>query len=261
MSQVFYPLQELDWDTKFFGAKMGEVYLSSGKGVSGISLEAMQQTLKLAREQDYKFLLCQFDTIHQEMAAILVGLGATVGDVLLTLDRDLSLFLTQNEGAEFQIRKAIQSDLPEIQAISGNSFKYSRFFQDSRFDGDKVRQFYHQWIADSFMTNEEFFVLTEERQVQGYISIQPQIEESAMVIRLLAVRETKHGQGMGNTLVQWAIHHAAKQGLRRIQVGTQVNNYSAVRLYEKNGFRLKNAKYRLHIWLDSLPKAEMNSTH
>jgi dTDP-4-amino-4,6-dideoxy-D-galactose acyltransferase len=253
MSATYYQLHELNWDTEFFGSKMGEIQLDFDEEEYDFSEAIWRRTLEVARKQNFQFLLCQFDTRYQEITTILSTLGASIGDVLLTFRCDLSQPLNISEKSEqIHICKAVQADLPEIIEIAANSFTYSRFFQDPRFDEIKVQQFYPNWISDSFMTIEKVYVLKEQNEIQGFISMQTKPDQKRAVISLVAVRSTRRSQGIGQALINWVIQNYAEQGFREIQVGTQVNNYSAIRLYEKNGFRLIHAKYRFHIWLDNL---------
>lgn len=252
MAESGYPLHQLDWDTQFFGAKMGEVQLNPAETGFSFSELLWRRTLSIARKEHYRFLLCQFDANYQEIAAILIKYGATVGDVLITLDLDLDLPLaTQPIAGHCTVTRAELNDLPAVLAIASNSFEYSRFFCDRNFCAERVRQFYPNWIKQSFQKSEEVFVLKESAKVLGFISLQTNQSTAELIIRLIAVDQTLRGQGFGQVLIGWAKQYALEHKAGRMVVGTQVNNIPAVRLYEKNGFRLSSAKYRFHIWMKS----------
>ena len=250
MKGIGYPLHELDWDTRFFGAKMGEVQLDFAGADFNFSEILWRRTLANARKEHYRFLLCQFCTSHQEIAVILIRHGATVGDVLITLDRDLDQpGVIQPVPSGYTVARADLNDLPAILTIASYSFEYSRFFRDGHFSAERVRQFYPSWIRESFQSKEEVFVLKESSKVIGFISLQLNPVTSELIIRLIAVDQAERCKGLGQILIGRAEQYALEHKAKRMLVGTQVNNIPAIRLYEKNGFRLSSAKYRFHIWM------------
>jgi ribosomal protein S18 acetylase RimI-like enzyme len=260
MAATIYPIQYLDWDTRLFNTKMGEVKLDSEKDGFQFSEVIWRETIQSARNESYQFLFCQFNADYQEISAILIKQGAVVGDVLITLILDLSpisgeiMTAVETAASLLEFSEASIDDLPAIIDIAGNSFTYSRFFQDSRFDRAKARQFYPNWIRDSFGAVERIFILKAAtgqylKPVLGFISVQFKEAEREIVIRLIAIDESHRGKGYGQLLIDWLIREAYRIGFTRIKVGTQAGNTPALHLYEKNGFQTINTKYRLHIWL------------
>jgi ribosomal protein S18 acetylase RimI-like enzyme len=259
MAENSYELRELSWDTALFEMKMGEILLQSGNAGSGYIPEIWCNTIKTARRQSYRFLLCQLDTQYQETANELVRQGAITGDTLVTLElnlRDipeLAATAVENIPSKLQIMAAEPGDLPVISEIAADSFSHSRIYQDPHFDQTKARHFYPKWLRDSFGINEMVYILKDKNpgvSILGFISLQYQEVECRIVIRLIAVHEHHRGSGYGQVMMDWLIREALKKGFDRIQVGTQAGNTAALRLYEKNGFRPIGAKYRFHIWLD-----------
>lgn len=246
-----YPVKQLNWDTQLFGIRMGEVELGEERPDLVISIVAWRRTLELAREQGFQFLFCQFDVEMQELANLIIGIGGTIGDILLTLKMDPVAIIPGNisEEALAHIYPATEEDLPEILAIAGSSFELSRIIQDRRFDPTKSRQFYPRWIFGRFGVQEKYFVFKDKQAVQGFIALNEPTDGKGS-ISLIAVNSASLGQGVGRALVGWAIASGVTQGLKQLRVGTQINNYPATRLYEKSGFRMERAKYRFHIWLD-----------
>jgi ribosomal protein S18 acetylase RimI-like enzyme len=258
MAATSYGLRELAWDTALFGMKMGEVIINSGHDAGGFALDIWQNTMEDARRQAYQFLLCQLDARYRDAAAALISQGAVTGDTLVTLELnfnevpEVAATTLESVPAELQVTTAGSGDLPAICDIAAGSFIHSRIYQDTRFDRTKARQFYPQWIRDSFGTSEIMYALKDKTgagPVLGFISLQYQEGERRVVIRLIAVDEQHRNSGYGQAMMDWLIRDALKRGFVRIQVGTQANNTAAIRLYEKNGFRPISTKYRFHIWL------------
>jgi ribosomal protein S18 acetylase RimI-like enzyme len=261
MAATTYLIQYLDWDTRLFGTKMGEVKLDSERAGFQFSEAGWRETIQSARNESYQFLFCQFNAGYQEITAILMKQGAVVGDILVTLALDLArisgAIINDGEPAAslLELTEASIGDLPAVIDIARNSFTYSRFFQDPRFDAAKARQFYPNWIRDSFGAVERIFILQAKtgqslKPVLGFISLQFKEAEREIVIRLIAIDESQRGKGYAQSFIDWLIREAYRNGFTRIKVGTQAGNTPAIHLYQKNGFQTINTKNRLHIWLD-----------
>lgn len=75
-----------------------------------------------------------------------------------------------------------------------------------------------------------------------------------LVVHTLAVHPNYHGEGVGQTLMEFAVDQAICLGMRAIRLDTYAYNLPAVRLYEKNGFRctgiidLGFGEYGLHTY-------------
>jgi dTDP-4-amino-4,6-dideoxy-D-galactose acyltransferase len=244
-----YELHELDWDTKFFGMKMGEVLLPIVSKTIGFSELTWQRTLELAHYQNYQFLFCPFDVEHNEIAASISRLGATIGDILVTYSLQCTKDLKKRK-LKYPVIEADQNDLPGIIEIAHKSFRDSRFLKDLHFERAKAEQFYPSWLRESFLNLEKILVVKENQQILGFVSLKPESTTPTLLIRLIAVNESTQGKGVGQTLIDQAINFALEQKYSRIQVGTQLTNYAAINLYEKNSFRMINAKYRYHFWLN-----------
>lgn len=269
MAETSYTIRELPWDTELFGIKMGEVLLNLDNHENTFTPDKLRNTLELARQHSYTFLLCQLDAHCQEITASLVSQGAKIGDTLVTLELNLkelpegsvpaaaTVVSEDTVGVSVlpkrQIIAACPGDLPVICHIAAESFSHSRIFQDTRFDPTKARHFYPKWIQDSFGTIERIYILkdiTSNNNISGFISLQYHEDVRRIVIRLIAVDQNQRGSGYGQAMMDWLIREAITKGFQRIQVGTQTSNAAALHLYEKNGFRPIGTKHRFHIWLD-----------
>ncbi|HBF38732.1 MAG TPA: hypothetical protein DDW50_15615 [Firmicutes bacterium] len=251
-----YELRELDWDTEFFGMKMGRVVLPSILESMNFSELAWLHTLESARRLNFQFLYCPFNVDYPEVGAIIAGHGATIGDILVTFTLDCFKG-TLKHSPQRKVKEALSNDLEGIIEIAAHSFRDSRFMKDPHFDKVKAEQFYPSWLQESFASGEKILVVKEEQQVLGFISLKAESLTQTMVIRLIAVRGSERGKGVGQILIDQALHLAADQKYHFVQVGTQLTNTAAINLYEKNGFRIRDAKYRYHIWLDEVSKLQI----
>jgi Acetyltransferases len=234
---------------------MGQVLLPASLETAKFSDLVWQNTLESAYSQNYHFLFCPFDVSYQEISSVIASHGGTIGDILVTFSLDCSGL--KKRKMKYQATQAEFEDLPGIIDIARKSFRDSRFFKDSHFDRVKAQQFYPSWLKESFYNSEKILVLKQEKQILGFISLKPDSPGETLMIRLIAVDDCQQGKGFGQILIDQAINVALDQNFRRLQAGTQLTNRTAINLYEKNGFRLIDAKYRYHIWLKQMTNVQL----
>ncbi len=243
-------LQVLQWDSEFFGRKMGRILIDP-QAETMDSVPAWERLIAQARSEQYEFLFYEFDAADKRLAHLLTPLGGALADVLVKLAKPVVPVAAPQRKTDSPVQAADESDLAAVIELASHSFTHSRFFHDPGFDQELVRQLYPNWVRNNFAGNESYFVIKDRQSLQAFISVQPKPLPAALDIRLLAVHPDVQGKGLGSELLRWAEEYSRSQGLKRITVGTQINNYAALRLYEKSGFRVEQALYRYHFWLDS----------
>lgn len=160
---------------------------------------------------------------------------------------DTPVTLLKNaEGAPVQsdIRPASAEDLAALEKIAATAFSKSRFASDPLLNKEKVGELYSLWVKNAFL-NKEKTVLTS-CACDGFVICDFSSERCH--IDLLAVAESARGKGVGKKLLLEAERLAAEFGCKEMLVGTQAANVSALRLYEKCGFRVAftSQTYHLH---------------
>jgi dTDP-4-amino-4,6-dideoxy-D-galactose acyltransferase len=166
-------------------------------------------------------------------------------DVRITMEQSLD---GQCFGISNVIREANPQDLIALKRIARSSHENTRFFVDLCFERELSRKLYAIWIERSISNEtEKVFVLTEEDVVIAYISCAI-AELGKSSIGLLAVDPNKKGQGRAMTIVSHALAWLKKNGAVMNEVVTQGTNISALKLYEKMGFRIKDVKFWYHKW-------------
>ncbi|HEX7425318.1 MAG TPA: GNAT family N-acetyltransferase, partial [Terriglobales bacterium] len=134
-------------------------------------------------------------------------------------------------------------DLPQIQEISADIFRRSRFYADPSFPKARVDELHRLWVRNDCEGRADLvLVCRREEKVLGYIAClftEARDEfglPSEADIDLVAVSPQAQGQGIGKALVGVALQHYRERATR-ITVGTQGSNYPALALYAQCGFR------------------------
>ncbi len=107
----------------------------------------------------------------------------------------------------------------------------------------------HRELAARFLTelqsgNRLTWVYEQDGQFLGEISLvfnkdDPDytVPGRRIYISRLIVRKENRRQGIGKTLVEYAVSRAAEMGYSEISIGVDMDNYGALRLYTAAGFR------------------------
>jgi dTDP-4-amino-4,6-dideoxy-D-galactose acyltransferase len=235
------PAEVLDWDSQFFGFKVGRAFdhrlshesaaslLAWGRlnGVRCLYLSAdpiCSQTLHLAHVSQFKFV-----------------------DMRLDFEIRRSEMRPTPEQASF--KKVTDRDLPALARIARESHLETRFFMDSNIPSIRAADLYEAWIRRDHAQHHVFSVSdsTGSRHM-NYITCQLDRDALEGRIGLLAVANEARGRGLGQALVQAALDWFWKQGCHCVRVATQGANVAAQRLYQKEGFRTASSLLQYHRW-------------
>jgi len=80
-----------------------------------------------------------------------------------------------------------------------------------------------------------YFLIEEEGGYIGYLGVQPKGEQ--LFLSKIYVRRSERGKGFGKKSVQFLEDLARRLNLRKISLTVNRNNISAVKAYEKMGFK------------------------
>ncbi|MEA3192947.1 MAG: hypothetical protein QOD26_1280 [Betaproteobacteria bacterium] len=143
------------------------------------------------------------------------------------------------------VRKAIAADREPVLAIAERAFVWSRFHRDPRFPRELADRVKRAWAENCLAgkRGEEVLVVVENGMPAGFLAVLK--AGNAAVIDLVAVHPERQGRKLGETLTQ-AFAARWAQRAEKLRVGTQLANTAAMRLYERMGFRVAEAKYVLH---------------
>jgi ribosomal protein S18 acetylase RimI-like enzyme len=167
--------------------------------------------------------------------------GFRVVDLNLTLARKPEA----GGGRPTGIREATDDDRAAVEAIAERDLAVSRFHLDPKISPELAARVKRDWIGAYFEGSRGETVLIAERggATAGFLAVLA--TERSRVIDLIAVRAADRGAGIGASLVAALLASAAESDL--VEVGTQASNTAATRFYERLGFRLRRARYVLHL--------------
>lgn len=239
MSNINYECKFLEWDTDYFGVNSVRVNLS------GIVDEKSQEEI-IAFCKRYDFVtISNLDNIKENNHWIGNRTNAFLADMNIQFLKIL-VDKPKNQNENTYVVNCLSRN-EKLVDISRESFNHSRFFNDPNLPQDQAKNIYLHWTECAFGQENKYFVISErDSNVAGYILFS--FNEDSAVIELIAVDEKYQGQRVGKSLIHTMESFVIDQGIKKIKVGTQVNNVSATQFYNAMGFKYVSCGSVYHLW-------------
>lgn len=238
------PCKFLEWDTEFFGVRIGRV---EGDSLTRTHTGAVLDWVR-DNAVDCLYFLCDSDDAESVLAA--EQMRCHLADVRMELTLDLDPSKRDTAPAD-DLRPAVPEDVPEIMRIASVSHRDTRFYYDGHFPRETCDRFYARWIERSCEGYaDRVFVQHLDRKPVGYMSCHL-LPEGGASLGLLGVAESARGRGFGTTLVGAALDYFREQGHCHMRIATQARNTGALRLYQRYGFQIDKTRLWYHRWTNS----------
>lgn len=234
-----YNMEELKWDTEFFGIKSAKVILNNS-----IDEQDIEKILTEIEEKGYEFLTINNVGNNDNNNYMLKNIpDIFLADVNIQFEKK-----TENK-KEMDNKVSIHNNFEyneEILKISRNSFIYSRFMNDLNLKNSS--DVYVEWAKNAFNREDKYFCTYKtDDKVLGYLLFS--INNKFLTIELIAVDNNCKGKGIGKKLINKIEEFAYLNNISIIRVGTQLNNIYAQNFYINNGFRHISNNSIYHLWL------------
>ena len=224
MSALHGVLESLEWESAFFARPSAIVrWRENAPALQEVDFSAWQR-VQAKIPADRADLL---DALQQH------GFQLVEGEV------DLSITLTRHDTSGAEI--ATEQDIPVLRQMAARAFAQSRF-RTPWYAPDDSGRFYAQWVENAVKGTFDHVCLifsAANGQIQGFVSLRKLNEREAR-IGLLA------GRGMGEKLMQAALHWAQLQQVETLRVATQVGNTAALKRYIASGANIDATAYWLY---------------
>lgn len=228
---------ELKWDTYFFG-------VSSAKAILHRPLTLIEWEALKARFKEYQFISIM-NKNSEPINAQLIGKEAPAFLADVNIQFEKKLVDPKEIPKNVTIHQALERN---DQIIEIATYQFSKFTEDpdlAKRGGDQV---YQQWLINSFGKNNKFYALSKDKMgdINGFLLFS--YSDNACVIELIAVSQKETKGGIGTSLFKAVEYGAHQQGVKGINVGTQVRNLDAINFYHKNGCKQVGCHQVYHLW-------------
>ena len=89
-------------------------------------------------------------------------------------------------------------------------------------------------VLESYEADTSFFVFLENEKILGYAGLQIVLDEG--YVTNIAVTKEARGRGIGKALIETLVNFSKEKSLAFISLEVRESNYSAIALYESEGF-------------------------
>ncbi len=228
----------LEWDSAFFGLRIGKVIINSLS-----ELEVLQNEKEQMKKRYDLVYLC----INNP------GLYCKDRDALLV---DKKVVFSRSLSGDYRLSEHVHpyhKNHPDemLYRLALRSGAYSRFKTDPLFPDWKFEALYRKWIEKS-VDDKHGIVLCYYNvdAIVGMMTLVIDDEAESAKIGLTAVDEAYSNQGVGSSLIETACSYLHGRGIKRFETVTQSRNIAACRWYEKNGFHMESVSNIYHLWLN-----------
>lgn len=134
------------------------------------------------------------------------------------------------------VRIATPEDAEPVADLAETAFRFDRWHADPHIPDFAADAFKAAWMANNVRGRADSVLLAvdEGGTVQGFNAVL--LRDDTAVVDLIAVAAEAQGRGIGTSLLRAAEAHYAPRA-RRIRIGTQANNTTSRRLYERLDYR------------------------
>ena len=229
-------VERLQWDSVFFGLRIGRIDIVSNERWKMLLQEA--SSLQMHYDLIYVFSEQELPTDSNKVRLV---------DTKTIYAKSIDSSAIMPATIERYQESTPNADLYRLALLSG---VYSRFRLDDSLPIDSYERMYRCWMERSVDGSMADLVLVHrtDDQTDGMITLK--IHDDIAHIGLVAVDEGAQGRGIGTMLIKAVeAYLQSNTTVRHLKVATQWANKPACHLYEKNGFIVEEKSNIYHWWL------------
>jgi len=242
--------RHLAWDSRQLGMPAARIDLLVSAGDFEEAIERKSALLNTVAEecraQGVRYLTARVGASDHSTIRALTKESFDLLDGLLTFSLKLCEAVPRPVNRDLEIRLCRPPDLDELLAITRSAYTCDRFHVDRALAPGVADRLYEAWVRRSCSGQEADAVMVSTRQgkVLAFATCKLGRDSDAGAgastgtIGLVATAEEARGLGIGSATLEGALDWFRQQGVEVVEVGTQMQNVGACRLYEQAGFRM-----------------------
>ena len=155
----------------------------------------------------------------------------------------------KKEKSNLNIRKAVNTDVPEIVALLGDD----KLGKNRETTGEELpSDYYDAFEKINADQNQELVVVERQGEVIGtlqlsfiwYLTYKGSLRAQIEGVR---VRSDVRSLGIGKKMIEWAINSAKQRKAHLLQLTTDKQRKGAIEFYKDNGFQMTHEGMKLHL--------------
>ena len=232
-------LKPNEWDTTFFGFKVGTIISHSH-----CEIENLLDVIKECINQRYKLLYIFEDSIISESSLLFSNYNIQLVDIKLVF------ILTKLQRKEFSPCVYEYVGEPHLlYSLALQAGQFSRFNLDKNFKEGEFERLYSVWIEKSLNNQlaDKVYVCELDNNLVGFVTVK--LHDDTLTISLIATDEKYRKRGVGTMLFNHVLNFAIDSGMSKIEVSTQYHNQSACSFYKSHGMCELSKTFIYHLWI------------
>jgi RimJ/RimL family protein N-acetyltransferase len=198
------------------------------------------------RKRGISHLTARVDAGNLSSIHALESAGCELIDGIQTFSLHLQKAGGRTTTDRLETRMFREDDLPQVLAIARTSYVYDRFHADSALSPEVADAANEDWVRNSCAGTaaDSVILACREGEVLSYVTCKidretgPALGVSFGAIVMVATAQEARGRGAARAATEGALDWFRGQRVDVVEVGTQIRNIPAGRLYESCGFRL-----------------------
>jgi ribosomal protein S18 acetylase RimI-like enzyme len=257
-ARAFVSARPLDWDSEVFGVPCARIDLLWAADAEALPLlEDLLADCLLAMERDAVALCDVRIGLHDlRLVHLVERQGFRLMDVLNIYLSEASL---PDPGKSFGGYSIVDEPArlgpakEDVRALASTAFSHSRLYNDAHIPKEKADLFYEK-LVDAFLQRDKntLQVALDEEQKPAAFSISLEEEELPLddafsYLWLISVSPAHARKGLGQFLLHSTLHELHKTS-KYVEIGTQINNGPANKIYARAKLPLVANLATFHRW-------------
>ena len=255
-------LQPLEWDSRVLGIRAGRLELlvaGTYEERASAATALFDAALSAAKGHGLRHVSIRVDASEDATVHVAERLGFINVDTLLTFGARVDQIAIPAQASGISLREAAADDAGALGDLAADAFEHGRFHMDPVIAPETARRVYREWAMACVRGAAADYVAVaiDGDRCGGFVACR--LAKDAAVhfgrpmstIALIAAARDVRGRGVGPLLIGAARDWSRAHDVERLEVGTQVSNLKAARLYERCGFRLVASSVTLRMVIDA----------
>lgn len=250
-------LTPLKWDSERLGMSAirleNFICLDEDKNVDGARKRLLAKAFHFCQKKGYQYVVVRQDAGDLGAVQALESAGFITLDGILTFSTQVGEAVGNESPNNVELRIAGTSECEAASKIARDAFVYDRFHADPAISRATADELHGDWLGNSCngLAADAVLVAVDQGAVLGFITCKLQKDTHHHLgtligsIVLVATAPDARRRGIGRALTFAALDWFRDQTVNFVEVGTQIRNIPASRLYENCGFRLVGSSVSL----------------
>jgi ribosomal protein S18 acetylase RimI-like enzyme len=213
-----------------------------GRPVFRIGLDdGNERGLPVELQQKNSFAYTKLETNQVSRCAFLQSSGFRLVDTLVSLQRPV----LKTDADKPEVGFAFSEDEEKVSQLAHDAFTLTRFHLDPNINNKLANNIKESWARNFFLgkRGDHMVVARDDDRITGFLQLLLS-DDGTLTIDLVAVAADMKGCGIAQKMTAFAEREI--NGVKQLNVGTQVANTSALRAYTNMGFRPVGSQYIWH---------------